>query len=212
MESKIAVSQITITKPSILNRFKKMNANKPLSKQIKPFNFILIGSEINNVIPCLPYSKDIKGIEFRSFTDYRTGMMSKELPLPSMAYWYTLEDVLTAYVRHNDYKFDYVDNIAVRKHIIGDKIRNIGKESNNLDDTMITGIDDQSYLEFTNNKEFYEWLLALKPKDVRDKGISERTLYKIKLKIKQGKQLNPKTKIVKILIELFKQHIKEINN
>ena len=52
----------------------------------------------------------------------------------------------------------------------------------------------------------------LKPKDVRDKGILERTLYKIKLKIKQGKQLNPKTKIVKILIELFEQHMKEIRD
>ena len=77
---KIAVSQITITKPSILNRFRKLNAHKPLSKQIKPFNFMLIGSEINNVIPCLPFSKDINGIEFRSFTDYRTGMASNELP------------------------------------------------------------------------------------------------------------------------------------
>ena len=32
---------------------------------------------------------------------------------------------------------------------------------------MINGIDDQSYLEFTNNKEFYDWALALKPKDAR---------------------------------------------
>ena len=132
--------------------------------------------------------------------------------MPSQAYWHTLEDVLTAYVRHNDYKFDYVDNKAVRKHIFVDRIRYIGKESNNLDDTMITGIDDQSYLEYRNDREFYDWTLALKPKDVKDNRISERTLYKIKLKIKQGKQLNPKTKVVKILIELFKQHMKEIKD
>jgi hypothetical protein len=73
-------------------------------------------------------------------------------------------------------------------------------------------------MEFTKDndifksKELKQWLLALKPEDVKDKGISERILYKIKLKIKQGKQLNPKAKIVKILIELFKQHMKEINN
>ena len=77
---------------------------------------------------------------------------------------------------------------------------------------MITGIDDQSYLEYRNDREFYDWTLALKPKDVKDNGISERTLYKIKLKIKQGKRLNPKTKIVKILIELFEQHMKEIKD
>jgi len=45
----------------------------------------------------------------------------------------------------------------------------------------------------------------LKPKDVKNKGISERTLYKTKHKIKQGKKLNPKTNIVKILIQLFKE-------
>ncbi|MHB8371414.1 MAG: hypothetical protein ACYDAO_00080 [Thermoplasmataceae archaeon] len=209
---RIAISQITITKPSILNRFRKLNANKPLSKQIKPFNFMLIGSEINNVIPCLSYSKDINGIEFRSFTDYRTGMTSKDLPLPSTAYWHTLEDVLTSYVRHDDYKFDYVENRAIRKHLTANRIRYIGKESNNLDESLIFGIDDNSYLEYSNLEEFKDWVLLLKPKDVRDKGISERTLYKIKLKIKQGKQLNPKTKIVKILIELFEQHMKEIKD
>lgn len=85
------------------------------------------------------------------------------------------------------------------------------KESNNLNETSVFGIDDDSFLEYSNPEEFRNWLLGLKPKDVMDKGISERTLYQIKLKIKQGKQLNPKTKIVKILIELFKQHMKEIN-
>jgi len=44
----------------------------------------------------------------------------------------------------------------------------------------------------------------LKPKDVKDKGILKRTPYKIKNKIKQGKKLNPKIKIVKILLQLYK--------
>jgi hypothetical protein len=92
------------------------------------------------------------------------------------------------------------------------RIRYIGKESNNLDESLIFGIDDDPYLEYENLKEFYNWVLTLKPKDVKDKGILERTLYKIKLKIKQGKRLNPKTKIVKILIELFEQHMKEIKD
>ncbi len=72
----IAISQITITKPSVLNRFENMNKNKPMNKQIKPFNFMLIGSEVNNVIPCLPYSKDLSGIEYKPFTDRRTGLTS----------------------------------------------------------------------------------------------------------------------------------------
>ena len=174
---------------------------------------MLIGSEINNVIPCLSYSKDINGIEFRSFTDYRTGTASNELPLPLDAYWHNLEDVLTAYVIHDDHKFDYVNNEAVRKHIFADRIRYIGKESNNLDDNLI-GLEDVDYLEYSKDheivksKEFKQWLLALKPKDVRDKGISKMALWKVKDKVRNGKSINPKTKIVKILIELFKQHMK----
>ena len=60
------------------------------------------------------------------------------------------------------------------------------------------------YLEYENPENFKQWILSLKPKDLKDKGILKRTLYKIKHKIKQGKALNPKTKIVKILLQLYK--------
>ena len=62
------------------------------------------------------------------------------------------------------------------------------------------------YLEYTKDHEivksngFTDWILSLKPKDVNDKGILKRTLYKIKHKIKKGKKVNPKTKIVKIIV------------
>jgi len=116
-----------------------------------------------------------------------------------------LEDVLTQYVRHSNNKFDY-DNegIAHRKHIIVDKIRYIGKESNNLDEASVLGIDDQSYLEYVNLDEFKQWVLTLKPKDVMDKGISQQALYKVKTKIKNKQPLNSKVKIIKILLKLYK--------
>ncbi|MGC8692183.1 MAG: hypothetical protein ACP5RZ_04100, partial [Thermoplasmata archaeon] len=157
------------------------------------------------VIPCLPYDKDISGIQYKSFIDYKTDTTSDKLPLPSKVYWYTLEDVLTQYVRHDDHKFDY-DNegIAHRKHIIADRIRYIGKETNNLDETQITGVEDDDYIEYENLEEFKQWTLTLKPKDVRDYGISKMALWKIKDKIKQGKLLNPKTKIVRKLIQIYK--------
>ena len=83
--NKLAVSQITITKPSILKRFRKMNSGKPMDRRVKQFNFMLIGSEKNDVIPCFPYSKGIARIEYRSFTDQNTGIGSNELPFPSTA-------------------------------------------------------------------------------------------------------------------------------
>ena len=161
-----------------------------------------------HVIPCLPYSKDLSGIEYRSFTDYKSGLRSEALPLPITAYWYTLEDVLAQYIMHNDNKFDY-DNegIAHRKHIIANRIRYIGKETNNLDETQITGIEDDDYLEYDNLKEFYNWILSLKPKDVKDNGISERELKRKKAKIRKGKRLNFKTKVNKTLLSVYKSRL-----
>ncbi|MEM4058711.1 MAG: hypothetical protein QXZ12_08340 [Thermoplasmata archaeon] len=199
-----AVSQITITKPSILKRFKKLNEGKPLDKQIKSFNFMLIGSETNSIIPCLPYSKDISGIQYKPFTDYTTEKSSNELPSTTNSYWKSLEDILTQYVMHNDNKFDYVDHIAQRKQVIADRIRYIGKELNNLDESVILGIDDNSYIEYENLKEFYKWILTLKPKDVRDKRISERELKRKKVEARKGKILNFKMKTNRELFKLYK--------
>ena len=145
-----------------------MNENKPIEKRIKPFNFILVGSEVNGVIPCLPYKKDVNGIQHDKFIDYRTGNSSNELLLPTTAYWKSLQDVLIQYIRHNDNKFEYDDKgIAHRKHIIADRIRYIGKESNNLDEVSVLGIGEDSYLEYDNPREFYDWILSLKPENVR---------------------------------------------
>ena len=66
------------------------------------------------------------------------------------------------------------------------------------------GIDEDSYFEYENVKEFYDWILSLKPKDVRDKGISERELKRKKAEIRKGKRLNFKTKVNRILFKLYR--------
>ena len=73
---------------------------------------------------------------------------------------------------HNDNKFDY-DNEGIehRKYIKAERIRYIGKESNNLEEASFLGIDDDSYLEYENVEDFKQWILSLKPKDARGKGI-----------------------------------------
>ncbi|MCL4326575.1 MAG: hypothetical protein M1481_07175 [Candidatus Thermoplasmatota archaeon] len=111
--------------------------------------------------------------------------------------------MLIHYIKHNDHKFDYVDSIAHRKHIIVDRIRYIGKETNNLDETQITGIDDNDYIEYDNVMELYNWILSLKPKDVRDMGISKQDLSYAKNQIKKGIGLKRKTKLIKTLIPMY---------
>jgi len=172
-----------------------MNENKPFNKKIKPFNFMLIGSEKNSIIPCLPYDKNTSGIQYRHFIDYKTDTASDKLPLPSDVYWYTLDDILTKYVRHNDNKFDY-DNqgIAHRKHINANKIRYTGKETNN--------IDDDSYIEYENFEDFKQWILIIKPKDVKDKGISKQTLWNIKERIRKN-EMKYKSKALKEIYKVY---------
>ncbi|MEM3489669.1 MAG: hypothetical protein QXO75_08475 [Nitrososphaerota archaeon] len=72
------------------------------------------------------------------------------------------------------YKLDYLNHIAQRKHALADIIRYIGKESNNIDESMILGLDDNSYIEYENLEEFYNWVLKLKHKDIRNKGTSKK--------------------------------------
>jgi len=187
-----------------------MNANKPFNKKISPFNFMLIGSEKNDVIPCLPYDKNTSGIQYKRFFDYKTDTASDKLPLPSDANWYTIDKVLTKYVRHDDKKFDYdKEGIAHRKHIIVNRIRYIGKESNNLEDNL-TGIEDPDYLGYTKDheivwsKDFKEWILSLRPKHVREEKISQQALYYQKSLIKNGKNLNIKQKVVIKLLDSYK--------
>jgi len=199
----------------ITERFLELQKFK-LNEIFELFNFLLIGSEKNGIIPCLPFNKDISEIQYKPFVDYKTDTASDKLPLLSDAYWHTIDDVLTQYVRHSDNKFDY-DNegIAHRKHIIADQIRYISKKSNNLDDNL-TDLENHDYLEFSNDHEIFKnngftyWILSLKPKDVKDKGISHQALYYQKSLIRNGKSLNFKQKVVKILLQLYKDTI--LNN
>ena len=60
---------------------------------------------------------------------------------------------------------------------------------------------------YENLREFYDWILTLKPKDVRDKGISKRELKRKKAEIRKGKMLNFKTKLNRILFKLYKSKL-----
>ena len=184
--------------------------SKAYKKKIKPFNFMRIGPEKNDVIPCLPYDKNTSGIQYEPFIDYKTNTASDRLPLPSDAYWHTLDDILTKYVMHNDNKFYYdKEGIAHRKHIVLNSIRYIGKESNNLEYNL-TGLEEPDYSEYTKDneivrsKDFKQWILSLRPKHVREEKISQQALYYQKSLIKNGKNLNIKQKVVIKLLDSYK--------
>jgi len=75
---------------------------------------------------------------------------------------------------------------------------------------MTTGLEGPGYLQYkkdheiVKSNEFIDWILSLKPKDVRGKGISGRNLRNFKQKVKNGKGMKNKSKIARILFEYYK--------
>jgi len=65
------------------------------------------------------------------------------------------------------------------------------------------------YLEYTRDhnvvksNNFNEWILSLKPKNLCEERISEVKLKSQRAKIRNGKKLNPKLRIVKILSQSY---------
>ena len=122
--------------------------------------------------------------------------------------------------------FDY-DNegIAHRQHIIADRIRYIGKETNNIDETNITALNEDSYLVYENIRELNRYIsgkgktlefkipdiaisrddtidmgnkiLSIDPEKRRALKINKSTLWYKQKKIKEGKTIKMynKTKV-----------------
>ncbi len=74
-----AVTRYAVTKPSLHRRLRAINRNKDISKQIKPFNFVLVGcSEKTNdegkpIHPVTKFTNRIEEAPFQPFIDYNTG-------------------------------------------------------------------------------------------------------------------------------------------
>jgi len=58
--------------------------------------------------------------------------------------------------------------------------------------------------EIVNSEDFKQWILSLKPKDVIDKGILKRTLYKTNYMIKKERYLTPRLKLLKFNYDYIK--------
>ncbi|MCV0367242.1 MAG: hypothetical protein K5798_08295 [Nitrosopumilus sp.] len=119
-------------------------------------------------------------------------------------YWKPLDVVFKDYVNHKEVKFDGGIGILERKHVRISSIVHIGKESNGLDESELFGLDESSYEIYQNEsaidekfRELAPKILELKPRDVKEFGISKQTLWNIKYHIvnNQLKQISRKIKI-----------------
>ena len=194
---KYAISQLSISTPDVWKRFEKLNNGKPYDKQIKPFNFILVGTGYQEdmetkepIIPMMPYispnDRKFEEVSFRDFIDYKTGKQYSSFnSVDTQQYWKPLTTVLKDYTSHPESKSEGDIGILRRRHItIGNSsIEHIGKESNALEESQIFGVKDGNYTQYQNVKKV---ILNLNVKSAKAIGISKRNLYYLKEKAISG--------------------------
>ena len=170
----------------MLNWFKKNN-------EVQPFNFFLrgIGAK-KDVKPITSFSKEPQTKVYEKFIDIETGEIMK-----GEEYWKTMDKEILKYVNHPETKFEGDTGLLKRRHLKPKEIVYIGKESNKIEEDLISKGKQEIY---TNTKESYQRILDITPKGARKKGVSRPTLWKIKKKIKEGKKVNLKTKSVRKLL------------
>jgi len=191
-----SISQLTVSTFELMKRFKRLNKGKPYEKQIKPFNFFLIGiGNKDYVKPISPYSNNPQEIVHKPFIDCKTGKILKGLK-----YWKSLSDTLLEYVNHKESKLDGDVGILEKRHVFVDDITYIGKETNNIEETGI--LDLPNYTTYQNEEKLKKRILRLTTKEARIIGLNLETLRQIKKRIKENKRLVLRKKI---LIRIYQE-------
>lgn len=231
-----AVAQLTLSTASLTKRFDKLNAVKPCltervkpfsadikrynqkvksyNQVVKPFNFCIVGitnyfdeQNVKHVKPLSPYRKNAQQCPYDSFVDYESGKEMK-----GMQYWKPFGDVFWQYIDHPEAKFDGDIGVLTRKHVAINSVMHIGKESNNLEQAEILGVQDNDYVIYSNAIDqllaHKEKILAAKPKDVVGFGISQRTLFNVKRAICLERAHHLKHKITQRLQQFIDRRIR----
>ena len=187
-----------------MNRFRQINRNKKL----KPFNFVIasVGNRVDPstnkpIIPIVPYTNRLGIVPYLPFVDYKTGKEYKE---NTQFYWRPLSEFLSAYLDHNDGKYEGGIGELRRKHIIIDGIEHIGKESNNLEESEVIGVSDNDYVIYDNKTEqkITKFIKKMTVKQAREIGISRRNLFYLRKKLLLSQRILLKKKTVLRLLTL----------
>ena len=120
-----------------------------------PFNFVLVGQAAESgkndepIHPITRFTKRTEEAPFQPFIDYNTG---KRHSGGSQLYWKTLSTIIHEYLNHPESKFrnGHQTGRMKRRHLRVTKggIHHIGKEADQIEETEILGMDDESYLEY----------------------------------------------------------------
>jgi hypothetical protein len=183
-----AIGRTTVSSPFLMNSFESLNAGKPYSEQIKPFNFLMTAQVIpfghpDGVDPekfhlVTPYDADPKTWLKKDWIDQHS---RKKFRITTQSHCgsrqsarvKSYDDVVTEYEYHPEAKCaDAFGNpcgkqtigLLQRRHIKIDLIKCIGKESNSLqsvDEGMVQS-EQNVYTEYADPRRS-EWITKIQP-------------------------------------------------
>ena len=114
-----------------------------------------------------------------------------------------MSEVFSDYIRHNDAKSEGEIGLLRKRHLTinQDSIHYIGKESNELETSDVVGVSSDDTIQYVNYQKRLRKIIENHTlKKVLEIGISRRTFFYLKKKIKEGKQIKLKKKISKKIL------------
>jgi len=197
-----AVSRMTISKASLHKRLATLNKGKPYDHQVKPSNFVLVGTAhrkdpetgdpIHPMAPFVsPSSPKFRSIQYQPFIDYHTGRIYTE---DTELYWKSLRDVIEAYMDHPETKSVGDVGLLARRSLTVELtgVKYIGKESNELDESVVLGVGGDACVHY---RDFKAWIGSLTTERARKLGIYPQQLYYWRKKVRNGEMPRRKSKI-----------------
>jgi len=150
--SDYAVAKLALTNPSLLGRVGAINEENYIS-QPRPYSFLLVGSPTmldrsgKPIIPVTPFMREYERAPYQHFVDAKSG---KHYKVATELYWKTLKNTVEEYIDHPESKFENGQRCGTmrRRHLCAHSICYIGKESNELEETEVLGLDDETYVEY----------------------------------------------------------------
>jgi len=190
-----STSTLVISTPNLHRRFRKINKGKSFEKMIKPFNFCIVGfGNFESIRPLSPYRKNSQEAVFDDFIDYETGKIMR-----GIQHWKDLKDIFWDYLAHPESKFDGDIGVLERKHLKISNVVTIGKESNQINESMSLGLDEQSYLTYQDHTiSIRDILEKLTLKEALALEFSKNQFYRMKKAIKNNRFKQQKRTLAKL--------------
>jgi hypothetical protein len=208
-DSKHAISELGITNYSFWNSFAGVNQGKKYYEMTRPYDTVLVGTACikdvdgRPITPFVPKNgSNFDEMPFIPFVDKSGIEYPNSESLDTKEYWKKMSKVFSEYREHKESKLDFVDNITERKHLKFGKesIKYVGKEVHDLESSKVFGVSDESIIYENGQEKLYRIIEKLTLKKAISLGISKRTYYDWKKKVREGNLMVLKDKFTDKII------------